>query len=65
MLAWLWLDVAVAAQAAGRGLAEPRRQGTLSAMHYGFDFELPKFDAWLAPVAARNTLTREMRDDWF
>ena len=65
VLAWLWLDIAVAARAAGAALPEPRLQGTLSAMHYFFDFELPKIDAWLAPVAARNALTREMRDDWF
>ncbi len=65
VLAWLWLDVAVAAAEAGDALPQPRRRGTLQAMHWFFDFELPKIDAWLAPVAARNSLTREMRDEWF
>ncbi|MEF7617310.1 acyl-CoA dehydrogenase [Aquincola sp. MAHUQ-54] len=64
VLAWLWLDVALAACAAVP-LPEPRRQGTLSAMRYFFDHELPKIDAWLRPVAARNTLARDMRDEWF
>jgi hypothetical protein len=34
-------------------------------MRFFFDYELPKTSAWLAPVAARNSLPREMREAWF
>jgi butyryl-CoA dehydrogenase len=59
VLAWLWLDVAVAA----RGL--PRSEGRLAAMRYFFAYELPKIDAWLSVVSQRNAVCRDMQDDWF
>ncbi len=76
VLAWLWLDVALAAQATQQAtkqasepmsdpMSDPMRAGKLAAMRYFFDYELPKIDAWLKPVAARNPLPREMRDEWF
>jgi len=34
-------------------------------MHYFYGYELPKVPAWLAPVASRNPICREMRDDSF
>jgi alkylation response protein AidB-like acyl-CoA dehydrogenase len=60
VLAWIWLDVALAAPAAPR-----LREGKLAAMRYFFAYELPKIDAWLGVVARREALTREMRDEWF
>jgi butyryl-CoA dehydrogenase len=67
VLAWIWLDVALAAQAlVGRDVVDPGFvPGKLQACHYFFDYELPKIDAWLAVVASRNPLCREMRDEWF
>jgi butyryl-CoA dehydrogenase len=60
VLAWVWLEVALAAQR----VASPLAAGKLAAMRYFFDYELPKIDAWLAPVAARNPLFRELQEDW-
>jgi alkylation response protein AidB-like acyl-CoA dehydrogenase len=59
VLAWLWLDVALAARGTQH---EP---GKLAAMRYFFGYELPKIDAWLGPVARRESLLREMQDGWF
>jgi alkylation response protein AidB-like acyl-CoA dehydrogenase len=61
VLAWLWLDVATALQGRRDDFAEGKR----AAMAYFFDYELPKVAAWLAPVAARNPLLRQMQDPWF
>jgi butyryl-CoA dehydrogenase len=70
VLAWLWLDVALACEARlGREQADAATldslQGRLAAMRYFFAYELPKVDAWLLPVAARQAVCREMRDAWF
>ncbi len=59
VLAWIWLDVALAAQ--GHAL-EP---GKMAAMRYFYAYELPKIDAWLGVVARREALPREMQDGWF
>ncbi len=61
VLAWLWLDVALAACTAQGDLAS----GKLAAMRYFFVYELPKIDAWLGVVARREALPREMQDAWF
>ncbi len=63
VLAWLWLDVARAC--CGEADADALRQGKLAAMRYFFAYELPKIDAWLLPVAARQPLCRDLQDDWF
>jgi hypothetical protein len=69
VLAWLWLDVAQMCQS--KLAAEPADaevaalNGRLSAMRYFYAYELPKIDAWLLVVAARQAVCREMRDDWF
>lgn len=65
VVAWLWLDVARAAVAAAVGKDDAFLRGKLQAARYFFDFELPKIDAWLAVVAARNPTCREMQDAWF
>ncbi|MBL8305407.1 MAG: acyl-CoA dehydrogenase [Rubrivivax sp.] len=58
VLAWLWLDVSLAAR--GHAL-EP---GKRAAQRYFFAYELPKVDAWLAVVARREPLLREVDDAW-
>jgi len=68
VLAWVWLDVAMAVSA--RGDRVPHGQdgfgrGKLQACHYFFAYELPKIDAWLGVVASRSALCRAMADDWF
>ncbi|MGB7903379.1 MAG: acyl-CoA dehydrogenase C-terminal domain-containing protein, partial [Steroidobacteraceae bacterium] len=65
VVAWLWLDVARAAVAAAAGKDDGFLRGKVHAARYFFDFELPKIDAWLAVVAARNATCREMQDAWF
>ena len=65
VVAWLWLDVARAAVAAAAGKDDGFLRGKLQAARYFFDFELPKIDAWLAVVAARNPTCGEMQDAWF
>ena len=61
MVAKLWLDVAPAC--AGRD--DDMFEGKCAAMRYIFAYELPKTDAWLAILSARNSTCREMRDAWF
>ena len=61
VLAWLWLDVAVAAHSA----APPMKAGKLAAMRYFYAYELPKIDAWLGVVSRRESVCRDMQDDWF
>ncbi|MDP3225040.1 MAG: acyl-CoA dehydrogenase [Rubrivivax sp.] len=61
VLAWLWLDVAVAAQRVEGSL----QQGKLAAMRYFFAYELPKIDAWLGVVSTREAVCRTMHDDWY
>jgi alkylation response protein AidB-like acyl-CoA dehydrogenase len=67
VLAWVWLDVALAAQAAGQAGRQPYAfvQGKRQACRYFFAYELPKIGAWLAVVASRDPTCREMADDWF
>ncbi len=69
VLAWTWLDVALAAQrllAENRGPeAEALARGKLAACRYFFHYELPRIDAWLAVVASRDDTCRTMHDDWF
>jgi butyryl-CoA dehydrogenase len=69
VVAWLWLDVALTSLRlleAGHGDPGSAFQlGKLQAMHFFFDFELPKIDPWLAVTASRNPVCREMREEWF
>ena len=39
--------------------------GKLAAMRYFFAYELPKIDAWLAVVASREPVCRQMNESWF
>ena len=61
VLAWTWLDVALAA----RRIGGPAGEGRLAATRYFFAYELPKIDAWLAVVAAREDVCRTMSEDSF
>jgi Acetyl-CoA dehydrogenase C-terminal like len=69
VLAWIWLDVALAAEATLDGnpsaQTESACQGKLAAMRYFHAYELPKIDAWLGVVARREPLIRDMQDGWF
>ena len=60
VLAWLWLDVALAAVR-----HQAMAPGKHAAMRYFFAYELPKVDAWLSVVARREPLLREVQESWF
>jgi butyryl-CoA dehydrogenase len=67
VLAWVWLDVALCAQAR---LAEPGSdpallRGKLAACTYFFHYELPRIGAWLKVVETRDATCRTMDETWF
>ncbi len=61
VLAWLWLDVALATAAR----EDDQAQGQRAAMRYFFSYELPKTGAWLAVVSSRDPTCRNMHEEWF
>ncbi len=65
VLAWMWLDVALACERSGTAAAKTLWPGKRAAMRYFFAYELPKIDAWLGVVARREAVCREMQTDWF
>ncbi len=75
VLAWVWLDVALAvhaadvsssdAAAAPGALSASQQAGKLAAMSYFFAYELPKIEAWLAVVRSREPVCRLMHEDGF
>ncbi len=58
VLAWLWLDVALASR------NHALEAGKMAAQRYFYAYELPKVDAWLAAVSRREPLLREVQDEW-
>ena len=64
VLAWVWLDVALAALSSS-GQPDGFVQGKLQACRYFFHYELPRIEAWLTVVAQRDATCREMQDSWF
>ena len=63
VLAWVWLDVALCAQASSA--PDELRQGTLAAARYFFRYELPRVPAWLQVVETRDDTCRTMHETWF
>jgi len=64
VLAWLWLDVTLAARRAATA-GTSFEAGKFAAMRYFYAYELPKIDAWLGVVSRREAVSREMPDDGF
>jgi butyryl-CoA dehydrogenase len=68
VLAWIWLDVALCAQArlgsADAADAAPLH-GKLAACTYFFHYELPRIGAWLKVVETRDATCRTMNEGWF
>jgi alkylation response protein AidB-like acyl-CoA dehydrogenase len=69
VLAWMWLELAIAASAALDARPDAERgafcRGKLQAARYFFHYELPKIDAWLGVVASRDATCRAMDEAWF
>lgn len=64
VLAWLWLDLGLAATRSGH-LTTEHQAGVMSALRYFHVYELPRISAWLAVVAQREAVCRDMQDAWF
>lgn len=62
VLAWVWLDVALAAHAAPESSA---RTGRLAAMRFFFHYELPKIGAWLQVVSSRDQTCAALPEEAF
>ena len=62
VLAWVWLDVALAANSAGRGAAH---QGRLACAQFFFNYELPKIGAWLQVVSRRDMTCAHLPEEAF
>ncbi|WP_461030736.1 acyl-CoA dehydrogenase C-terminal domain-containing protein, partial [Streptomyces sparsus] len=60
VLAWLWLDVALAADPEGDGFHQGKRQ----ACRYFFRYELPRTEAQFALVAALDSTVLDTDPDW-
>ena len=67
VVGWIWLEQALAAQAAqAKAKADGDfYAGKLQAFKYYFAFELPKVDAQLALLASLDTTALDMQDGWF
>ncbi|MCW5659413.1 MAG: acyl-CoA dehydrogenase [Burkholderiaceae bacterium] len=65
VLAWVWLELVLAAGRARETGRTDAMAGKCHAARYFFAYELPKVAAWLAVVQARDPLCRDMRDEWF
>ena len=54
VLAWIWLDVAIAAIELDPEQAKPATQGTLAATRFFYHYELPKIAAWYNVVESHD-----------
>ncbi len=62
VLAWIWLDVALAARGTASDMAN---QGRLLAARFFFRYELPKISAWLNVVQARDLTCADFPEEAF
>ena len=60
VLAWLWLDVALASLSLP---PDAPHAGRMGAMRYFYHYELPKIDAWLKVVESRDLTCAELPED--
>ncbi|MDP3171700.1 MAG: acyl-CoA dehydrogenase [Polaromonas sp.] len=65
VLAWIWLDVALAALQADATKSIAATAGKLGALRYFYHYELPKISAWLQVVASRDPTCADLPEDAF
>ena len=65
VLAWIWLDVALASIELNATKSVAARAGIMGAMGYFYAYELPKITAWLAVVESRNLLCANLPEEAF
>ncbi len=65
VLAWIWLDVSLAAAQANTPQAKAAQAGIVGASQYFYRYELPKIDAWLAVVTMRDMTCANLPEEAF
>lgn len=65
VLAWIWLDVALAALHGDPQQSHLDTQGRLGAARFFFHYELPKIGAWLSVVQSRDMTCATFPEDAF
>ena len=65
VLAWIWLDVALASRARATGPGNAAHTGRLAAARYFFHYELPKIGAWLKVVESRDLTCADCPEEAF
>ena len=65
VLAWIWLDVAVASLEQDATHSGAARAGIAGATAYFYAYELPKIGAWLSVVESRNPLCANLPEEAF
>ena len=65
VLAWIWLDLVQSLPETNADRQSAFIEGKRAAMRYFFHYELPKIDAWLAPVSARDMTCANISIDSF
>ncbi|MFC5523406.1 acyl-CoA dehydrogenase [Polaromonas jejuensis] len=65
VLAWIWLDVALAALQADATKSIAATAGKLGAARYFYHYELPKIDAWLKVVETRDLTCADLAEESF
>lgn len=65
VLAWIWLDVALASIANNVATLGAASAGRLGAARYFFNYELPKISAWLKVVETRDMTCAELPEEAF
>ncbi|MFZ5488066.1 MAG: acyl-CoA dehydrogenase [Pseudomonadota bacterium] len=65
VLAWVWLDVALATLRADATLSKAQSVGRMGAMQYFYHYELPKIGAWLQVVRQRDMTCANLPEEAF
>ncbi|OJU89601.1 MAG: acyl-CoA dehydrogenase [Burkholderiales bacterium 66-5] len=65
VLAWVWLDLALATLRGDASLKIAASAGRMGACRYFYHYELPRIAAWLAPVARRDATCAALPVDAF
>ena len=65
VLAWIWLDVALAVQASDATQSIAANAGRMGAMRYFYHYELPKTAAWLLVVCNRDRTCADFPEESF
>lgn len=65
VLAWIWLDVALAVLRTDGDLAIAAHRGSMAAQRYFFHYELPRIGAWLQVVKARDMTCANLEEEAF